>query len=99
MLQEAIPHLNKSVMWVLQCSNGQHYCTKLPYLKCAQNCFCSSIGKAHHPYLVLKTFLEALRFCTVYWIYIYISVMCIVNKKRAFDTQMLVTVLTVEHRT
>lgn len=86
-----VPCLTSFIMWVTQYSDGHSICTKFQCLKCAQRLSAQVVRNAHHPHLVLGTFLNV-RFCTVYCIYIsiyiYMPVMCIMNKP-AFDTLML----------
>jgi len=95
-----VPCLTSFVMWVSQYSDGHSICTKFQCFKCAQRLSAQVVRNAHHPQLVLGTFLN-IRFCTMYcicicvylyylsiYIYIYMPVMCIMNKP-AFDTLML----------
>ena len=59
-----VPSLTSFVMWVSQYSDGHSICIKFQCFKCAQRLSAQVVRNAHHPQLVLGTFLNV-RFCTV----------------------------------
>lgn len=99
-----VPCLTSFVMWVSQYSGGHSICTKFQCFKCAQKTFCSSSKECPPPTVgpwnfskrkILYHVLHMYMCISIYlcvnidvYIYIYMPVMCIMNKP-AFDTPML----------